>query len=146
MRSFPIQLKPKSVDSSPRLGNVDLSKDIIEIPNLISVDQVDRLIQYARNKEASGLHRRGSKSSFTPASFYTCLVFHYADPIYELLDHIWTEYAKKMDASIEFIEPYEIKIYEEGDKFGKHHDACFDPITRREKNQCKFTTNRRYLI
>jgi hypothetical protein len=120
--TFPIIPKPKSVGLLPRIGE-DYSNEIIEVPNLITIEQVEKLKDFARDKE-SGLHRRGSKDLNTIASFYTCLVFRYNDPIYELLDYSWYQYGKQLDNEINFIEPYEIKIYNEGDKFDRHHDSC----------------------
>ncbi len=133
MISFPIHLKPKTVNLSPRFDRIDYSKEIIEIPNLITPDEAKRLTDYARNEGVSGLHRRGSKNSWTAASFYTCMVFFYEDPIYNKLNYVWEQYAKQIQPDIEFIEPYEIKIYVESDKFERHHDACGNPETMRHR-------------
>jgi hypothetical protein len=127
--TFPITPKPKSIDLPGRLGNVDYSKAIFEVPNLVSPELAQELKAFASDSESSGLHRRGSKNSFTSASFYTCLVFRYDNPIYETLNHVWVDYGKNVEPDIAFIEPYEIKMYVEGDKFDSHHDFCGDPTT-----------------
>lgn len=127
--TFPITPKPKSIDLPPRYDGVDYSKEILEVPNLVSPELAQELKLFASDTDSSGLHRRGSKNFFTNASFYTCLVFRYDNPIYETLQHVWSDYGKKVEPDIAFIEPYEIKMYVEGDKFDKHHDSCGDPKT-----------------
>ena len=122
--TFPIISKPKSFGSLPRYSVIDSLKEIIEVPNLISIDQVKKLKLFASDANTSGLHRRGSKNLSVDASFYTCLVFRHDDPIYDALDYIWSNYAQKIDPNITFIEPYEIKMYVDGDRFDKHHDGC----------------------
>jgi hypothetical protein len=122
--TFPIIPKPKSAGEEPRNSKIDILKEIIEVPNLISIDQAEQLKLFASDASTSGLHRRGSKNLSVDASFYTCLVFRHDDPIYTALDYIWSEYAKKIDPTITFIEPYEIKMYVDGDKFDKHQDGC----------------------
>jgi hypothetical protein len=121
--TFPIIPKPKSIDLPARNLEKDY-REIIEIPNLISPQLAKELKDFAQDEVTSGLHRRGSKNFFTNASFYTCLVFRYENPIYETLDYVWEQYGKKIYSNIEFIEPYEIKKYIEGDKFDSHHDSC----------------------
>ena len=122
--TFPIIPKPKSIDLPARNIEVNYKKEIIEIPNLISPQLAKELKDFAQDEVTSGLHRRGSKNFFTSASFYTCLVFRYDNPIYETLDYVWEQYGKKIYSDIQFIEPYEIKMYIEGDKFDSHHDSC----------------------
>lgn len=129
MTLMPIKLKPDSVEFPPRIDKIDYKKEIIEVPNLITRKEATRLIEYAKNEVTSGLHRRGSKNLPDYASFFTCLVFFYEDPIYEKLNYVWEKYAKQIQTDIEFIEPYEIKIYVTNDKFGIHHDGCEDPVT-----------------
>lgn len=89
-----------------------------EVPNVLSHDQLNRLKSYALDTNDSGLHRRGSKEKGTYASFYTCQVFRTDDEIYPLLDSLWDDYKSVID----FIEPYEIKSYVEGDLFEYHTD------------------------
>jgi hypothetical protein len=136
MTLIPIHLKPKTVDLSPRFDKINYAKEIIEVPNLITPDEAQRLTEYARNDSLSGLHRRGSKNTWTLASFYTCMVFFYEDPIYNKLNYVWEQYAKQIQPDIEFIEPYEIKIYVENDKFQRHHDSCVNAanLTNRKIN------------
>jgi hypothetical protein len=122
--TFPVIPKPKSFDLPPRYAGADYAREIVEVPNLITVEQAEELKAFALDENTSGLHRRGSKNKFTHASFYTCLVFRYDNPIYETLDYVWSKYAKEIDPSITFIEPYEVKMYVEGDRFDNHHDAC----------------------
>lgn len=109
-----VQNKPKNEPGS-------LSKHIIEIPDVLSNEQIDRLKAYA-NGSTSGLHRRGSKDMFTTASFYTCQVYRLDDEIYEILAPIWSNYEHQLS----FIEPYEIKSYVEGDLFEYHTDSYFN--------------------
>jgi hypothetical protein len=127
--TFPITPKPKSIDLPARYGVIDYTKEIIEIPNLVSAELAQELRSFASDTESSGLHRRGSKNLLTSASFYTCLVFRYDNPIYETLKHVWVDHGQKVEPDISFIEPYEIKMYVEGDKFDSHHDSCGDPTT-----------------
>lgn len=122
--TFPIKPKPKSIDFPGRKGEIDYHSEIINIPNLLSPQLAKDLKDFAEEESTSGLHRRGSKNIFTNASFYTCLVFRYDNPIYETLDYVWNQYGKKIYSDIEFMEPYEIKKYIEGDKFDNHHDSC----------------------
>lgn len=122
--TFPIIPKPKSIALSPRYSKIDVFNEIIEVPNLITANQAEQLKLFASDAPTSGLHRRGSKNLLVDASFYTCLVFRHDDPIYNVLDYIWADYAQKIDPDITFIEPYEIKMYVNGDKFDIHHDAC----------------------
>ena len=134
MTLMPVHLKPKTINLSPRFDRIDYAKEIIEIPNLITPDEAKRLTEYARNDNLSGLHRRGSKNMWTSASFYTCMLFFYEDPIYNKLNYVWEQYAKQIQPNIEFIEPYEIKIYVENDKFERHHDGCVginNPVNRK---------------
>lgn len=133
MTLFPVQLKPKSINLPPRFDKLNYAKEIIEVPNLITKSDAEILKTYANDTTASGLHRRGSKNMLIDASFYTCLVFRYSDPVYSILDHVWIDYARQIDPNIVFIEPYEVKIYVTGDKFDSHHDACGDPTT----NMCR---------
>jgi hypothetical protein len=106
---LPILHKPKI--------NYDPSTFVTEIPNALSVDQINRLQDYANN--TPGLHRRGSKDKNTFATFSTCLVHALHDEIYPLLDPLWEPYKQ----NILFIEPYEIKLYVEGDRFDYHTDV-----------------------
>jgi hypothetical protein len=125
--SFPIVNKPKSIMLPPAISDTN---NIIEVPNLISTDMANELKVFASDANISGLHRRGSKNALTNASFYTCLVFRYDNLIYETLKDVWDLYGVKIDPNITFIEPYEIKMYVEGDKFDNHHDSCGNPETK----------------
>jgi predicted 2-oxoglutarate/Fe(II)-dependent dioxygenase YbiX len=109
---LPVHLKPKI--------DYEFSKFVTEIPNALSIHQINRLRQYA-NSDISGWHRRGSKDAHTVASFYTCQVHPLHDELYEILDPLWEPYK-----NVTFIEPYEIKSYVEGDLFEPHHDAYFN--------------------
>lgn len=95
---------------------------VVEIPNVISKEMANELRDFA-NSDISGLHRRGSKNpDFCTASFYTCLVHHTQNFIYEFLDPLWESYVKEHEHNLTFIEPYEIKSYVAGDMFSNHHD------------------------
>lgn len=96
---------------------------IIEYPNVITKDIANDIIEYAHS-EHSGIHRRGSKSPrMISASFYTCLLWDTKHKLYELLDPLWEQYCKTVNANLSFIEWYEIKSYVEGDKFEYHTDG-----------------------
>lgn len=97
------------------------SKYIVEIPDALSNEQIDRLKIYAHGS-SSGLHRRGSKDISTTASFYTCQVYRLDDEIYDILAPVWSNYEHQLS----FIEPYEIKSYVEGDLFEYHTDVYFN--------------------
>jgi predicted 2-oxoglutarate/Fe(II)-dependent dioxygenase YbiX len=101
------------------------SKLVTEIPNVLTLEQINTLREYSMS-EVSGRHRRGSKDPGTIASFFTCQVFRHDDPIYEILNPIWEAYIQANPYDITFIEPYEIKCYEQGDKFKKHTDGFID--------------------
>lgn len=87
-----------------------------EIPNVLDDYQIARLRQALWDN--AGLHRRGSKDPGVNASFYTCLLGHLGDELYPMLNYIWEE-----NKNIIFIEPYEIKLYVEGDVFSWHRDG-----------------------
>lgn len=109
---LPIRLKP-----SVRYDYSDL---VTIIPNVLDIDEINRLREYAHS-DISGLHRRGSKDKNLTASFYTCQIHPLSDVIYELLGPLWKPYK-----NITFIEPYEIKEYVEGDLFEYHNDNYFN--------------------
>lgn len=112
---LPVQPKPKTVFEYARMA--------VEIPNLITKEMADDLKAFALDSDKSGFHRRGSNTpSVCAASFYTCLVFQYDHPIYEILDHAWKQYFEIRPSNITFIEPYEIKSYVVNDGFGNHND------------------------
>lgn len=113
--SIPIKCKPDRKYSSLEY--------VLEIPEIISSTDIDRLKLYAADIDSSGLHRRGSKDSGTKASFYTCLVFNTDDPIYQIIEPAWQKYIENVESNISFIEPYEIKQYLKGDSFGSHVDT-----------------------
>jgi hypothetical protein len=104
--------------------SLNYQDDIVIYRNVITNEIADELIQYATNDHRSGLHRRGSKHpERCDASFSTCLVNRTDDKIYEFLDSLWEQYVTTHKHNITFIEPYEIKLYSTGDKFGYHHDG-----------------------
>lgn len=115
---LPVLNKPDVVDEFENLTT--------EIPNLISKEVAEELRQFALDTKVSGLHHRGSKSAECFASFYTCLVFQHNHGIYEILDPAWEKYCAIHKPLIDFIEPYEIKSYTEGDVFGPHHDRLIN--------------------
>lgn len=115
---LPIQNKPKIVTEFRNL--------VTEIPDLISEELAEELRTFALNKDFSGLHRRGSKSKDCVASFYTCLVFQHDHRVYEILDSAWKQFCAINNPLIDFIEPYEIKSYVEGDVFSPHSDILIN--------------------
>lgn len=126
---LPVQNKPKV--------SFDYSRMVVEIPNLIDKDMAFELRNFALNSEISGFHRRGSKTpEICKASFYTCLVFHHDHAIYEKLDSAWKKYTEIKKPVIDFIEPYEIKSYIEGDEFSNHNDivTSVDNTLKRKTN------------
>lgn len=122
MNLLPIVWKPQSISVTPQTENLDYENEITCVSNMISVEDAKRLRDFASNADLSGLHHRRSKTESVVASFHTCLVFNQSDPIYELLNDQW----HTVDDTVVQIEPYEIKIYNEGDSFGKHHDGVVD--------------------
>lgn len=115
MSSFPIKFKPEL--------NLDYTTSVIEIKNMISKEVGDELKKFALDTPRSGLHRRGSKDRGCNASFDTCLVFNLDHKIYDLLDPHWITFVNTHQSNVTFIEPYEIKAYHRGDKFGIHRDT-----------------------
>ena len=124
-----MQNKPKSIS--------DYRSSIVQIPNIITVEDAERLKTFALNDSISGRHRRGSKNpSYVHASFYTCLIFPHNDIIYDILDPFWKEYYEHEQVDISFVEPYEIKSYVSGDSFGLHNDILlsYTEMTERKVN------------
>jgi len=114
---LPVQEKPVSL--------IDFTKSMIEIPNLITRDVANELRQYT-SSEGSGWHHRGSKTpEICKASFHTCLVFRFDNPIYEILDYAWEKFQEYDKTNLTFIEPYEIKSYSVGDVFEPHNDILY---------------------
>lgn len=104
--------------------SINYQDDIVIYRNVISNDLANELINYATHDHRSGLHRRGSKHpERCLASFSTCLIHGPTRKIYDFLDPLWEQYVSTYKHRLNFIEPYEIKIYSEGDKFGYHHDG-----------------------
>jgi predicted 2-oxoglutarate/Fe(II)-dependent dioxygenase YbiX len=104
--------------TKPKNGPNSSLKFIIEVPDVLSAEQIENLKLYAHH-EHSGLHRRGSKDKDTIASFYTCQVHPLDHELYNILAPIWDNYNHQLS----FIEPYEIKSYIEGDMFEYHTDS-----------------------
>jgi hypothetical protein len=117
MRLIPIQFKPEL--------NLDYTTAIVEVPNMLTKEAAYKLREFALSDD-SGFHRRGSKDEGCNASFNCCLVFRLDDVIYDLIEPQWVDFIKKNNYDITFIEPYEIKEYSLGDKFGKHHDVHYN--------------------
>jgi len=112
---LPVQNKPES--------NGDHLNEIVEMHDLITKNLADELKVLALDIENSGWHRRGSNApEHVSASFYTCLLPNYNSTIYHILDHAWEQYHNMKEPNFTFIEPYEIKLYVLGDKFGLHND------------------------
>lgn len=91
--------------------------------NVISDEQAHNLLSWAQSDD-SGLHRGQSNYPKTiTARFSSCLVYRYDNPIYDILAPLWERYIDEHQSNLSFIEPYEVKIYEENDKFDFHRDA-----------------------
>lgn len=115
MPSIPVQYKPEI--------RIDFGKHVLEIENIIPEDVVGELKAFMHDTQVSGMHRSGSKTpDFVQASFDTCLMHHINHRIYTILDEYWVNYIKDLDYTINFIEPYELKLYTEGDGFSFHTD------------------------
>ena len=110
-----------TIQNKPTNETDSFLKFIIEVPDVLNEEQIERLKLY-HHSDDSGLHRRGSKDKNTTASFYTCQVHPFSDEIYEILAPVWNNYEHKLS----FIEPYEIKSYVEGDLFEYHTDSYFN--------------------
>lgn len=121
---FPIREKPKFDFTGIPV--------VFEYENVISKSMADSLVSAATTH--SGWHRRGSKTSYTTASFTTTLLNDTDHPIYTLLDELWKTFIDEHKFDIEFIEPYEIKEYRVGDKFDNHYDwhgRIHEPLDRK---------------
>ena len=102
---------------------IEYSESVKTYDNILMHDVAQSLIDYATSED-SGLHRRGSKNpERCTASFATCMVYRLNNPIYEILNPIWDRYISDTQSNLDFIEPYEIKIYNVRDKFNYHHDS-----------------------
>lgn len=112
MTYLPIQ-EPPNIEFG-RKGSV------ITVPNVISKDLANSLIEYAMGPK-SGLHRRGSKSSGIIADFSTCLI-PLGNPIYDILAPVWKQVKGIVNPPLSFIELYELKIYNVDDRFDWHQD------------------------
>jgi predicted 2-oxoglutarate/Fe(II)-dependent dioxygenase YbiX len=124
MMHFPIKDKPK-------FDFTDIPV-VFEYENVISKTMAQSLIDEATSH--SGWHRRGSKTSYTSASFTTTLLSDTTHPIYKLLDDLWKQFTDEHKFNIDFIEPYEIKEYRAGDKFDNHYDwhgRIHEPLDRK---------------
>lgn len=121
---FPIKHKP-SFDFS----EVPIT---FEYQNIISKDMASDIINQATSHP--GWHRRGSKTSFTNASFTTTLLSDTTHPIYSILDNLWKQFIDEHNFEIEFVEPYEVKEYITGDRFDNHYDwhgRVHEPLDRK---------------
>ena len=121
---FPIKAKPEFDFSGIPV--------IFEYKNVIDKNMADSIIKDATTH--SGFHRRGSKTTYTQASFTTTLLGDTSHPIYEILDNLWKQFLDEHQFSIDFIEPYEVKEYIQGDKFDNHYDwhgRIHEPLDRK---------------
>lgn len=111
---LPIKDKPK----------IDMRyQDSVKIYNdAISTEQAQELLSWAQSDD-SGIHRNSSNQKTVNASFSTCLIYRHDNPIYAITGPLWERYINEHSASLSFIEPYELKIYEKNDKFDDHRDA-----------------------
>lgn len=92
-------------------------------PNVITYEQAQNLLSWVRSED-SGLHRgQSNHPQRITATFSSCLVYRYDNPIYEIVAPLWDRYIDECQSNLSFIEPYEVKIYEEKDKFDFHRDA-----------------------
>lgn len=133
---YPIKYKPKSA-LSPDATVIDYN-NVFELPNMVTKSMAENLKKYAQDSNASGLHRRQSNVN-DGSEFFTCQVhqsmnvFGYDNSIYKLLNDAWTLHTSKVKNDIVFIEPYEIKIYNEGDYFSLHHDGAITDDLQQER-------------
>lgn len=121
---FPVRNKP-TFD----FGQVPV---LFEYENIITETMAKEIISDATSH--SGWHRRGSKTSYTQASFTTTLLSDTNHPIYNILDNLWKRFTEEHGFDIEFIEPYEVKEYVTGDKFDNHYDwhgRVHEPLDRK---------------
>ena len=52
--TFPVIPKPKSFDLPPRYAGADYAREIVEVPNLITVEQAEELKAFALDENTSG--------------------------------------------------------------------------------------------
>lgn len=105
---------------------------IFEYKNVITKALANQIIAEATSQ--TGWHRRGSKTSYTNASFTTTLLHDISHPIYEILDNLWKRFTEEQNCNIDFVEPYEVKEYVIGDKFDNHYDwhgRIHEPLDRK---------------
>lgn len=110
--------------------NWDIDKKIFTKYNAIPMDVCDDIIEYGSTHVIPGIDKY---PHVFKTSFHSCLLplnhsFH------EMMAPIWEEIIDHFQFSIDFIEPYELKRYENNDFFGSHIDNYYGldkPIDRK---------------
>lgn len=99
----------------------DLSKKIVIIDNALSTDVCDKLIEYGENNVQPSINKYAQHFQ---VSFKSCLL-PLDTEVHELLQSTWETVIESLKFDIDFVEPYELKKYVDGDFFGKHIDNYY---------------------
>lgn len=110
--------------------NWDIDKKIFTKYNAIPLDVCDDIIEYGSTNVMPGIDKY---PHIFKTSFHSCLL-PLNHSIHELMSPVWEEIIDYFHFSIDFIEPYELKRYENNDFFGLHRDnynGLDQPIDRK---------------
>lgn len=110
--------------------NWDINKKVFTKQNVLPLDICDAIIEYGNDCVKPGINKYPHAFQ---TSFYACLL-PLNHPVHTLLAPLWEEIVSYFQFSIDFIEPYELKRYNNGDFFGSHQDNYYGldkPIDRK---------------
>lgn len=110
--------------------NWAINKKIFTKYNAIPLDVCDSIIAYGINKVIPSVDKY---PHIFKTSFHSCLL-PLNHQIHTLLLPVWEEIINYFQFSIDFVEPYELKRYENSDFFGSHIDNYYgldEPIDRK---------------
>lgn len=99
----------------------DLDKRIFTKFNVISHDLCDEIIKFGSSNVNKGIDKY---PELFKTSFHSCLlpVNH---KVHNILNKVWKDAIDFFQFNIDFIEPYELKRYTDGDFFGNHIDNYY---------------------
>lgn len=101
--------------------NWDIDKKIYKKLDAIPIDICDDIIQYGTKNVIKGIDKY---PHIFKTSFHSCLL-PLNQSVHKNLSTVWEEIINYFDFSIDFIEPYELKRYENNDFFGSHIDNYY---------------------
>ena len=96
----------------------DFNKRVFVKENIIPTNICDEIIEFGKNNVVKGVNKY---PGLFQISFNSCLL-PLDHGIHSLLQGIWDEASNFIGATIDFVEPYELKQYNTQDFFGKHID------------------------